>query len=197
MQFSPTTDPIQAFATWMTEAKAQPTIREPTAMALATALPTGEVHNRVVLCKDWTGGQLTFFTNYLSRKGRDLDANAHAGAVFYWDPLFRQVKFCGPVTRTNRQVSIDYWDSRPRESQLSQYISRQSETAQSREELESAWQAADTKFSGRKIPCPEHWGGYQLQIRSVEFWQGLPNRLHDRFVFEKNLDHWTFRQLYP
>jgi pyridoxamine 5'-phosphate oxidase len=197
MEFNAQTDPLHAFDAWLSEAKAHPAIREATAMAVATVNGSGEVHNRVVLCKDWTWSGFTFFTNYRSQKGRDLESNGRAGAVFYWDPLFRQVKITGRVSRTNRQVSVNYWDSRARESQLSQFISKQSETVDSRAELEAAWHEADRQFQGRKIPCPEHWGGFLLVPEAIEFWQGLPNRLHDRFLFEKNQDHWTFRRLYP
>ncbi len=197
MDFDASTDPFQAFNLWMKEAKAETGIREATAMAVATANAQGEVHNRVVLCKDWVDGAFTFFTNYDSRKGRDLTANSTIGAVFSWDPLFRQVNITGRAPRTNRQVSVDYWNSRPRESRLSQFISRQSETLNSREALEAAWAAADLRFANSEIPCPEHWGGYRIDPQSIEFWQGLPNRPHDRFIFEKNQDHWTFRRLYP
>lgn len=197
MEFTPITNPISAFETWLKEARAHSGIRDADAMAVATVNAKGEIHNRVVLCKDWSEDGFTFYTNYKSEKGQDLAANPRAGAVFFWDPLHRQVRISGAVTQTNRQVSEAYWRSRPFESQLSQYISRQSETVGSREDLEKAWSEAEAKFNGREIPCPEHWGGYVIRPERMEFWVGQPNRLHDRYVYEKIRSHWTFRRLYP
>lgn len=197
MIIEPTSQPIDIFKAWMDEAKKQPGIREATAMAVSTLSGQGQLHSRVVLCKDWTAEGFTFFSNYKSRKGLDLQQNAQASAVFYWDPMFRQVCISGKVSRTSRQVSEEYWNSRPRASQLSQWISRQSQEASSREELERLWQEADHKFTGKQIPCPEHWGGYLLVMDCIEFWLGQANRLHDRYEFQKSGNHWTFRRLYP
>ncbi len=181
----------------MDEAKANPAIREPTAMSVATASALDGLHLRVVLCKSWAADGFVFYTNYLSRKGLDLKQNPNAAAVFYWDPLFRQVKISGPVHKTSRLDSEAYWSSRPRESQLSQYISRQSQTVASRDELESAWQKAELEWRDKAILCPEHWGGYTLTPNEIEFWTGRPNRLHDRFIFEKTGKSWTYRRLAP
>lgn len=197
MEIGAHTKPMTLFADWMAEAKANKEIREATAMSLATLSKTGELSSRVVLCKSWSEEGFVFYTNYASRKGSDLDANPKAAAVFYWDPLFRQVKISGPVVKTTREDSEAYWNSRPRDSQLSQYISRQSTEIESREKLELAWQEADKKFANAQIPCPAHWGGYVLQFTSIEFWIGRPGRLHDRFKFEKAGPNWTFRRLCP
>lgn len=166
-------------------------------MALATSNLQGDLHTRVVLCKEWSDKGFTFFTNYNSRKGADLANQPKAAAVFYWDPIFRQVKITGHVQKTSRMESEAYWNSRPRESQLSQWISKQSEPVATRAELENAWQEADRKFANRKIPCPDHWGGYLLIPQSIEFWIGQPGRLHDRFEFQKSGDLWTYQRLYP
>lgn len=190
-------DPLTVFEEWMKEAKAEKAIREPTAMALATSGKSGELGVRVVLCKDWSEKGFVFFTNYHSRKGLDLARNSAAAAVFYWDPLFRQVKIEGEVEKTSRAESDAYWNSRPRDSQLSQFVSRQSEVITSRENLEKAWAEADKRFQGLTIPCPIHWGGYVIKPRSIEFWIGRPGRLHDRFSFEKDAVGWTFRRLSP
>lgn len=197
MEISAHTIPMALFDDWMAEAKAHKGIREATAMSLATLTANGDLNARVVLCKSWSENGFVFYTNYASRKGADLAANPKAAAVFYWDALFRQVKIAGPVTKTTRAESEAYWNSRPRDSQLSQYISRQSEVIGSREELERAWADADEKFRDSEIPCPMHWGGYVLQHSSIEFWIGRPGRLHDRFSFEKSGPNWTFRRLCP
>lgn len=193
----PTTNPIGLFDDWFNEAKATSTIREPSAMVVTTADKNLELHSRTVLCKHWDALGFVFYSNYQSQKGLDLQQHSKAAAMFYWDPLFRQVLISGSVTKTSRQDSESYWASRPRESQLSQYISKQSETLESRESLEAAWHAADLKFKNTPIPCPAHWGGYIIQPARIEFWIGRPSRLHDRFLFEKSQTHWTFRRLYP
>lgn len=197
MNIGAKSNPLGIFEEWMTEAKANKAIREPTAMALATSGSDGELGVRVVLCKGWSEKGFTFYTNYHSRKGLDLAKNPNAAAVFYWDPMFRQVKIEGTVEKTSRAESEAYWNSRPRESQLSQFISRQSEEIDSREQLEKAWEEADKRFQNQTIPCPAHWGGYVIKPSSIEFWIGRPGRLHDRFSFEKDAAGWTFRRLCP
>jgi len=196
LTLGPESQPIEIFKAWMAEAKQNPQIREATAMSLATTSGS-DLHARIVLCKDWSEEGFTFFTNYLSRKGLDLGQNAHAAAVFYWDPLFRQVNISGTVAKTSRQISENYWNSRARESQLSQYISQQSKPVDSRASLEGAWTRAEAEFKGKSIPCPAHWGGYLLTPQRIEFWVGQPGRLHDRYEYEKVNNRWTFRRLYP
>lgn len=181
----------------MKEAKAAGSMREPTAMVVSTAATSGELHSRVVLCKSWAEDGFVFYTNYESLKGQDLKSNPQAAAIFYWDPLFRQVKISGDVVKTSRAESEEYWNSRPKGSQLSQYISHQSQTVTSREELENRWREAETKFKDKPIPCPQHWGGYVLRPHTIEFWIGRDNRLHDRFKFQKQDSGWTFRRLFP
>lgn len=197
MEINDTTNPISLFTEWLGLAKATPGVREATAMALATRGSDGSLQNRLVLCKDWGQEGFTFYTNYLSRKGKALDFDPHASAVFYWDPLFRQVLISGIVVKLPHAVAETYWRQRPRESQLSGYISQQSEPVDSRSTLERKWDEAEKEFAGREIPCPEHWGGYLLQPKTIEFWIGQPGRLHDRFQFEKSASGWTFRRLYP
>lgn len=189
--------PLDLFNAWMADAKAEPKIKDPNAMALATVNRSGEPQLRVVLCKSWSEEGFVFYTNYNSRKGRDILENPLVAANFYWDPLFRQVKIVGRAKKTSRAISEAYWKSRPRESQLSQWISHQSETVDSRVTLEKAWHAAEMKFASSEIPCPEHWGGYVIEPSAIEFWLGQPGRLHDRFVFEKSNSTWTLRRLYP
>jgi pyridoxamine 5'-phosphate oxidase len=197
MEIDAQAKPLTIFEQWMREAKSNPGIREPTAMALATADPATGVHVRIVLCKSWSTDGFVFYTNYESQKGRDLVASPEAGAVFYWDPMARQVRISGQIEKTSRAESEAYWASRARESQLSQWISQQSRAVASREVLHKLRAEAESKFAGQNIPCPQHWGGYVLRPKAIEFWIGQPNRLHDRHQFEKANQAWTYRRLYP
>jgi pyridoxamine 5'-phosphate oxidase len=189
------------FDRWMGEARASSAIREPMAMAVSTRSESSygseQLHSRMVLCKQWSELGFVFFTNYNSRKGLDLQHHAEMAALFYWDPLARQVLISGTASKTSREDSVAYWNTRPRESQLSQFISAQSQPLESREKLEKAWEAADVQFKSTPIPCPEHWGGYLIRPNRIEFWVGRTGRLHDRYQFEKSGNHWTFLRLYP
>jgi pyridoxamine 5'-phosphate oxidase len=196
MEIGPASKPLAVFNEWLEDAK-KTGLREPTAMTLATADAAGEVHARVVLCRGWSEDGFVFYTNYESQKGADVRANRNAAAVFFWDALARQVRVTGTVEKTSREMSDAYWSARARDSQLSQYISHQSQPVASREVLEKAWQDAERKFHGKEIPCPEHWGGYLLRPKTIEFWVGQPGRLHDRHVFEKLAGSWTYGRLSP
>ncbi len=197
LDIGPNTPPLQIFSDWITEAKNHPHINDAIAMSVATCGANGELHSRVVLCKQWSEEGFTFFTNYNSQKGRNLAERPEAAAGFFWDPLARQIKISGAVKKTSREVSVAYWNSRPRESQLSQWLSHQSQPVDSRKTLEEAWSKADKHFGAQPIPCPEHWGGYLIEPRQIEFWVGQPGRLHDRFEFKRESGAWTFRRLYP
>jgi pyridoxamine 5'-phosphate oxidase len=197
MEITAESNPIAVFEAWLKEAAATGKVREPTAMALATLASDGAIHNRIVLCKEFSAAGLTFFTNYCSPKGVELAAHPKAGAVFYWDPLHRQVRVSGSVHKLSVEESRAYWQTRPRDSQLSQLISEQSSELKSRDDLERKWQHAESEYEGREIPCPSHWGGYRMEPETIEFWIGRPGRLHDRFQFEKSQKVWTFRRLYP
>ena len=197
MEITAASNPFKIFETWLAEAKTHPGIKEATAMAFATVGATGDLHNRIVLLKDFSDQGFTFFTNYASLKGQDLKSHPKAAAVFYWDPMFRQVKISGRVEKVERSISEAYWASRPRESQISQFISKQSQPVDSRETLDNEWAKAEVEFRGREIPCPADWGGYLIVPQLIEFWIGRAGRLHDRLVFEKHNSAWTFRRLYP
>ncbi len=197
MEIGPKSQPLQIFDAWMSEARQNTAIREATAMSFSTLGGDGHLHGRIVLCKEWSDAGFVFYSNYDSKKGLDLQHSPEAAAVFYWDPMARQVNISGTVSRTSREVSEKYWNSRPRDSQLSQFTSQQSREIASREDLERAWLATEQKFAGQNIPCPAHWGGYVLIPDRIEFWTGRPNRLHDRQEFQKSENHWTFRRLYP
>ncbi len=197
MEITAKSKPHELFEAWMKEAEAFGGIREPTAMTVTTASSKGELHSRVVLCKSWPEDGFIFYSNYESLKGLDLAQNSHAAGLFYWDPMFRQVKISGMVEKTSRADSERYWNSRARASQLSQFISHQSQPVGSRAELEKLWAAADLQFKDKPVPCPVHWGGYLLRPQVIEFWVGRENRLHDSFRFEKQGGAWTFDRLCP
>lgn len=189
--------PLVLFKVWFEEAQRSSGMREPKAMTLSTLSPNGQVHARVVLLKEFTDQGLVFFSNYLSPKGEDLVHNPQCEVVFYWDLLQKQIRVQGSVSKTPRQVSEAYWNSRPRESQRSQYISNQSSPCPDRETLEKAVLEVEEKFKGEPIPCPLHWGGFLIQPTRFEFWTGRPGRLHDRFEFNKSGETWTSNRLYP
>ena len=197
--FLNSSNPYEVFKTWQDTAKADNRIKEPTAMTLSTyEASTGAVHSRVVLLKEWSQANgFIFFTNYQSQKGMDLAAHNKATLHFYWDPQFRQISIQGVVQKTSRDVSETYWNTRPRDSQLSQWASAQSQAISTRQELEQKVLELKKQFDGKAIPCPPHWGGYQLTPSHFEFWVGQPNRLHDRFLFKEQGKTWTIERLCP
>ena len=176
------TDPYQQFQSWMDEAfKAD--IIDPTAMTLATANKAGLPHARIVLLKAFDADGFVFYTHYQSEKGQDLAENPFASLLFFWPQMDRQIRIEGWVEKISPEQSDRYFHSRPRGSQLSAYISHQGEAIESRAELEQRLQVAAEQFEGKTIPRPSHWGGYRLHATWFEFWQGRPNRLHDRFCY--------------
>lgn len=178
-------DPIRQFEVWLTEAM-EAGLKEPTAMALATTTAAGVPSCRMVLLKGVDARGFTFFTNYESRKGRELAENPRAAVVFYWAELERQVRITGVVEKVSAEESEEYFGSRPRRSQLGAIASRQSAVLASREELERRLAALEEEYTGSTpIPKPEDWGGYRIAPDSIEFWQGRRNRLHDRLLYAK------------
>jgi pyridoxamine 5'-phosphate oxidase len=191
-------DPIQQFERWFLEAQAAE-IKEPNAMVLATATPEGKPSARVVLLKGISPDGFVFYTNYLSRKGRDLATNPFASLTFFWAELERQVRIEGSVVLLPRAESEAYFRTRPRGSQLGAWVSRQSDQLASRAELESTLDTLERQFAGiDQLPTPEHWGGYRLKPDAVEFWQGRPNRLHDRLLYQRKGENgWLIQRLWP
>jgi pyridoxamine 5'-phosphate oxidase len=172
---------------------------EPNAMVLATADVDGRPSARTVLLKGYGGGGFVFFTNYDSRKGRELSANPHASLVFPWFAMFRQVLVAGTVERTSRAETEAYFATRPRGARLGAWASPQSRPlAGGRAELEAAWEQAEARFGADEVPPPPHWGGFRVVPETVEFWQGRTSRLHDRLRFRRTAgDGWIVERLAP
>ena len=168
------------------------------AMTLATADRQGRPSARVVLLKGLDQRGFIFYTNYNSRKGRELEDNPEAALVFYWRDQERQVCVAGQVSKVSASESEVYFRSRPRGSRIGAWASDQSAVLANREELEETWKGFEKKFPGEDIPCPAHWGGYVLKPLRLEFWQGRPNRLHDRFRYSRKPDgSWQIERLSP
>ena len=168
------------------------------AMVLATATQVGQPSARTVLLKGVDERGFIFFTNYDSRKGRELTENPNAALVFYWPDLERQVCVGGTVTKLPAAESAAYFMSRPKGSRLAAWASNQSSAVPDRETLERQWREMEARFSGEDIACPPNWGGYVLSPARIEFWQGRPNRLHDRFRYKRLSDSsWTIERLSP
>uniref|UniRef100_A0A3B3R5M8 pyridoxal 5'-phosphate synthase n=2 Tax=Paramormyrops kingsleyae TaxID=1676925 RepID=A0A3B3R5M8_9TELE len=176
-------DPIKQFGDWFNEAAMCPEVGEPNAMCLATCTKEGIPSARMVLLKGYGHEGFRFFTNYESRKGAELDSNPFACLVFYWEPLNRQIRIEGPVERIPHQSSVDYFQSRPKGSQIAAVVSRQSSVIPSREYLRQKNTELEEKYKNTQVPMPDYWGGYIVKPHMIEFWQGQTNRLHDRIVF--------------
>jgi pyridoxamine 5'-phosphate oxidase len=192
------TNPIVQFERWMNEAQAAH-LKEPNAMTLSTATPDGRPSGRVLLLKEVSDLGFVFYTSYISRKARELESNPFAALTFYWPELERQVRVEGRASRVPREQSEGYFRTRPRGSQLGAWASRQSEVIPSRQELEAVLKEVESRyFALYDVPSPEFWGGYRLLPDSIEFWQGRPNRLHDRLRYRrKDESEWKIDRLSP
>ena len=190
-------NPISFFGKWFDEAMAAE-VREPNAMTLATATRDGIPSARIVLLKGADKNGFSFYSNYLSRKGKELAKNPSACLVFFWPELGRQVRIEGKILKLSKEESEAYFASRPFGSQLGAIVSPQSQVIANREVLDVAYTAYEQKFEGKKIPKPAHWGGYILNPIAIEFWQGRESRLHDRVKYvlmEKG--KWKIERLAP
>jgi pyridoxamine 5'-phosphate oxidase len=190
-------DPFAQFGLWLDEALVTEGIVEPNAMTLATTGADGRPAARIVLLRGYDGRGLRFFTNYRSRKGKELEARPQAALVFYWGPLQRQIRIEGDVSRIAPGESDAYFATRPRGHRLGAWASPQSEIVASREPLEEALRRAEERFAGRDVERPEHWGGYCVAPIRFEFWQGRPNRIHDRIAYERGPEGWRILRLAP
>jgi len=188
--------PADQFAAWFADA-AGAGVREPEAMALATASAGGAPSLRMVLCKSFDEQGFVFFTNYDSRKGAELAENPRAALLFHWDPLGRQVRIEGPVARVAREESAAYARSRARGSQLSALASPQSRPVRDRAELERSVAELERRYPAGELPVPENWGGFRLTPETFEFWQQRRDRLHDRLLYRRGAGGWLIERLAP
>jgi pyridoxamine 5'-phosphate oxidase len=192
-------DPFELFTTWYNDAAATKLI-EPNAMSLATATPDGRPTVRTVLLKSVDASGFSWFGNYESRKGRDLDANPWASLNFWWSPLQRQVRIEGPVTRVTPEESDEYYASRPRGSRLGAWVSPQSHPIPDRAFLENRLAALEVEYADHDPQRPPYWGGWLLAPLTIEFWQGAPHRLHDRLLYARTSPAaatWSISRLAP
>lgn len=188
--------PIEQFRQWFTDARTAKVL-ETNAMTLSTVDAGGKPSARVVLLKDITEKGFTFYTNYNSRKGKEIENNPYAALTFFWPELERQVRIEGKLTKVGEQTSNVYFASRPRASQIGAWASPQSEEIPNRGILETREKDFLKKFEGVAIPRPDHWGGYELIPDKVEFWQGRKSRLHDRIIYYRENNGWKRKRLAP
>jgi pyridoxamine 5'-phosphate oxidase len=190
-------DPFKQFGRWIDEAL-EAELTDANCMTLATAAPGGSTSARMVLLKGFDERGFVFFTNYESAKGRQLAANPNAALVFYWAELERQICIEGVASKVSREESDAYFKSRPRGSQLGAWASAQSEVVASREVLEQELARLTEKYRDAEIPLPPNWGGYRVRPETIEFWQGRPNRLHDRLRYVRQSGGaWKIERLAP
>lgn len=190
-------DPIKQFNAWFTQAL-EADIIEPNAMTLATATSDGKPTARIVLLKGFDARGFVFYTNYESQKGQQLLTNPYAALVFLWDKLERQVRIEGEVVKLDRAESETYFHSRPQASQLGAWASDQSRVIPNRAVLEQKLEDLRALYQDKTVPIPEHWGGFRVIPKRVEFWQGRSSRLHDRLVYDLQDDSmWQITRLAP
>ncbi len=189
-------DPVAEFERWFTQAR-EAQVPDPNAMTLATATRDGLPSARIVLLKGYDERGFVFFTDYRSQKGTELEQNPQASLVFFWAELERQVRISGPVSVVSRDESEAYFQTRPRPSQLSTWVSRQSQVIADRKLLEDGVQKVEGQFPDQ-VPLPPHWGGFRVTPETVEFWQGRESRLHDRLRYvRKKGGGWGLERLSP
>ena len=170
---------------------------EPNAAILSTSTKKGKPSSRAVLVKEFDERGFVFYTNYKSKKAQEIEVNPYGSLLFYWQDFERQVRIQGKIRKVSRSKSEKYFHSRPRLSQISVLASHQSKTLENREELDKKVKKLEKMYDAKEIPLPDYWGGYILEHRNVEFWQGRRDRLHDRFVYTKHGRIWQIERLAP
>ena len=189
-------DPVKQFSAWFHEAiKAE--VNEPNAMTISTVDGQNRPSSRVVLLRNYDEKGFVYYTNYNSRKAKDIEKNNAAALLFFWPELERQVRIEGKLVKQSGEESDKYFNSRPRESRIGAWASPQSEIISDRKALEDELAIIEKKFEGKEIPRPEWWGGYVLVPDRFEFWQGRPGRLHDRICYLRKENHWKIARLAP
>ena len=189
-------DPFTQFGAWMAEAL-NSQVLDATAMLLATADANGRPSSRVVLLKSFDENGFVFYTNYNSKKATDIAENPQVSLHFFWPDLERQLIITGTAKKISRDESEEYFNSRPEDSKLGAWASKQSSVVSGREQLEAQFADAEKRFQGHEIPCPPFWGGFRVAPMSFEFWQGRASRLHDRICYERRGDDWNIVRLSP
>ncbi len=189
-------DPMEQFSLWF-NAALESEITEPNAMILSTVSPEGSPSSRTVLLKGLESDGFIFFTNYESEKGRHISNNKNVAILFLWLDLERQVRITGKAVKLDTLASETYFKSRPVESQIGAWASSQSEVVPGREYLEEKFESMKQRFTDGEIPLPPFWGGYKVVPSKMEFWQGRPNRLHDRILYTRDDNEWKIERLSP
>ncbi len=189
-------DPVQQFTDWFEQAR-KTDIADPTAMILATVDPSGKPSQRAVLLKYYDSSGYVFFTNYGSRKAREIESNSKVSLLFVWLELERQIMITGDARKISTAESAKYFMSRPKDSQVAAWVSSQSHTLTSRQMLMQKFAEMKKKIGEGKVPLPSFWGGYKVVPDEYEFWQGRKNRLHDRFHYLPKGDGWAIERLAP
>ncbi|GAB4248232.1 MAG: pyridoxamine 5'-phosphate oxidase [Vicingaceae bacterium] len=189
-------NPFKQFEIWFEEAVGAQLL-DPYAMNLCTVDKNGCPSVRTVYMRGISEEGIVFYTNYNSKKAKDISANPHVAVNFLWQPLDRQIRMEGIAQKVNAKTSDEYFKNRPRESQIGAWASNQSEEIKSREELIEKVKYYEKKFEGKDVPRPEHWGGFLIKLKKIEFWQGRPNRLHDRIVYLNQNSSWIIKRLNP
>ncbi|MES2590270.1 MAG: pyridoxamine 5'-phosphate oxidase [Bacteroidota bacterium] len=188
--------PIQQFETWFKEA-VDAKVNEPNAMTVSTATKEGKPSARILLLRNFTDEGFVYYTNYTSRKGRELTENPYCALLFFWPELERQVRIEGRIQQQTPEESEIYFNTRPRSSKLGAWTSEQSKVIANREVLNVQYTKLSEKYPDEQVPRPPHWGGYLLKPTTVEFWQGRPSRLHDRILYTAENDGWKIERLAP
>jgi pyridoxamine 5'-phosphate oxidase len=189
-------NPFLQFAKWFEEAVGAQVI-DPNAMTVCSATKEGKPSARIVLLRNFSESGFVYYTNYNSRKGTEIEKNPNCALLFFWPELERQIRIEGIVKKQTFEESDLYFNSRPRESKISAWTSEQSKVIANREALNEKYEILNKKYPDENVPRPPYWGGYVLKPISIEFWQGRPNRLHDRILYTLENNNWKIERLSP